>query len=263
MGGSFEGKVVLITGGASGIGAATARRFAGEGARLMLGDIDAPGGEALAKQLGESTAFRATDVRDRAQVETLVDEAVDRFGRLDVLFNNAGSGLLGQTPDIDPEQWRDLFELDVHAIFYACRAAIPQMRNSGGGAIVNTASISGLAADPGLAAYNAAKGAVVNYTRSLAVDHARDGIRVNAVCPGPVETPLLRPVLSLPGVPDEYAKRVPMGRVAKPDEIAGAVLFLASDDASFVTGAMLVVDGGVMAATGQPSFTRILEGQLA
>ncbi len=136
------------------------------------------------------------------------------------------------------------------------------MRKSGGGAIVNTASISGLAADPGLCAYNAAKGAVVNYTRSLAVDHARDGIRVNAVCPGPVETPLLLPVLSLPGVREEYAKLVPMGRVATPDEIAGAVLFLASDDASFVTGAMLVVDGGVMAATGQPSFTRIVEGQL-
>jgi meso-butanediol dehydrogenase/(S,S)-butanediol dehydrogenase/diacetyl reductase len=262
MAGRFDGKVGLITGAASGIGAATARRFAGEGAKLMLGDIDAQGGEAVAKELGEEAFFRTTDVRDRVQVEALTDEAVDRFGRLDVLFNNAGSGVLGQTPDIDPEQWRDLFELDVHAIFYGCRAAIPQMRKSGGGAIVNTASISGLAADPGLAAYNAAKGAVVNYTRSLAVDHAREGIRVNAVCPGPVETPLLLPVLSLPGVPEEYEKLVPMGRVAQPDEIAGAVLFLASDDASFVTGAILVVDGGVMAATGQPSFTRIIEGQL-
>ena len=183
MAGRFEGKVVLITGAASGIGAATARRFAGEGARLMLGDIDAQGGDALANELGENAAFRATDVRDRAQVEALTAEAVDRFGRLDVLFNNAGSGALGQTPDIDPEQWLDLFDLDVHSVFYGCRAAIPQMRKTGGGVIVNTASISGLAADPGLATYNAAKGAVVNYTRSLAVDHARDGIRVNAVCP--------------------------------------------------------------------------------
>jgi meso-butanediol dehydrogenase/(S,S)-butanediol dehydrogenase/diacetyl reductase len=228
----------------------------------MLGDIDARGGDALARELGESVAFRATDVRDRAQVEALTDDAVDRFGRLDVLFNNAGSGALGQTPDIDPEQWLDLFDLDVHSVFYGCRAAIPQMRKSGGGVIVNTASISGLAADPGLATYNAAKGAVVNYTRSLAVDHARDGIRVNAVCPGPVETPLLLPALGLPGVREEYAKLIPMGRIAEPDEIAGAVLFLASDDASFMTGAMLVIDGGVTAATGQPSFTRIVEGQL-
>jgi len=262
MAGRFEGKVVLITGAASGIGAATARRFAGEGARLMLGDINAKDGEAVAEQLGAGVAFRATDVRDRAQVEALTEEAVERFGRIDVLFNNAGSGLLGETPDLDPEGWRDLFELDVHSIFYGCRAAIPQMRKSGGGAIVNTASISGLAADPGLCTYNAAKGALVNYTRALAVDHARDGIRVNAVCPGPVETPLLLPVLNLPGVREEYAKLVPMGRVAEPDEIAGAVLFLASDDASFMTGAMLVVDGGIMAATGQPNFTRIFEGQL-
>jgi len=229
----------------------------------MLGDIDAQGGDALANELGENAAFRATDVRDRAQVEALTAEAVDRFGRLDVLFNNAGSGALGQTPDIDPEQWLDLFDLDVHSVFYGCRAAIPQMRKTGGGVIVNTASISGLAADPGLATYNAAKGAVVNYTRSLAVDHARDGIRVNAVCPGPVETPLLLPALGLPGVREEYAKLIPMGRIAEPDEIAGAVLFLASDDASFMTGAMLVIDGGVTAATGQPSFTRIVEGQIS
>ena len=255
----FEGKVALITGGASGIGAATARRLASEGAKLMLGDIDSEKGRAVAEELGEDGAFMLTDVRQLEQVEALTEAAVERFGRLDIVFNNAGSGLLGQTPDLDPEAWRDLFALDVHSVFYGCRAAIPHLRRVGGGAIVNTASISGLAADPGLATYNAAKGAVVNYTRSLAVDHARDNIRANSVCPGPIETPLLEPVLQLPGVRDRYAELIPMARVGKPEEVAGAVAFLASDDASYITGATIVIDGGVTACTGQPSFTRIVE----
>jgi meso-butanediol dehydrogenase/(S,S)-butanediol dehydrogenase/diacetyl reductase len=259
MAGRFEGKVALVTGGASGIGAATARRLAREGAKLMIGDIDAAGAQAVAEELGDAGAFVLTDVRQMAQVEALTEAAVERFGRLDIVFNNAGSGLLGETPDVDPEAWRNLFELDVHSVFYGCRAAIPHLRRAGGGVIVNTASISGLMADPGLATYNAAKGAVVNYTRSLAVDHARDNIRANAVCPGPIETPLLAPVLQLPGVRDEYARLVPMGRVGKPEEVAGVVAFLASDDAAYITGASIVIDGGVTACTGQPSFTRIVE----
>ena len=255
----FEGKVVLVTGAGSGIGAATARRFAEEGARLMLADIDADAGAAMARELGAEAAFRQTDVRQMEQVEALTQAAVDRFGRLDVVVNNAGIGAYGKTPDLDPEVWRAVLEIDLFSIYYGCRAAIPRLRAGGGGAIVNTASISGLAGDYGLGAYNAAKGGVVNYTRSLAADHGRENIRVNAVCPGPIDTPLIGPLMAAsPAIAEEYGRLIPMGRVGRPQEIAAAIAFLASDDAVYITGAMLVVDGGLTAVTGQPNFNRFL-----
>jgi meso-butanediol dehydrogenase/(S,S)-butanediol dehydrogenase/diacetyl reductase len=259
----FEDRVVLVTGAASGIGAAAARRFAAEGARLVLGDVNASGVADLAKQLdpsGRRAAAREADVSDRAAVEALTDEAVERFGRLDVVFNNAGIGAFGKTPDIDPEAWHRVFAVDVHSVFYGCRAAIPHLRAVGGGTIVNTASISGLAGDYGLSAYNAAKGAVVNYTRAAAIEHARENIRINAVCPGPVQTPLAQSLIDHPRVAPEYRKLVPMGRAGRAEEVAAAVAFLASDDASYITGAMLVVDGGLTAATGQPDFHGLLVG---
>jgi meso-butanediol dehydrogenase/(S,S)-butanediol dehydrogenase/diacetyl reductase len=262
MAGRFEGKVGILTGAASGIGAATARRLSSEGARLVLADINRPAGEALAKELsrgGDGVAFETCDVRDRGQVDALVRSAAERFGRLDLLFNNAGSAAIGEVPDVDPAAWHDLFELNVHSIFYACRSAIPLMRKTGGGAIVNTASISGLYADYAIPAYNATKGAVINFTRSLAVDHARDGIRVNAVCPGPIDTPLITALKSVPEIVQEYARLIPAGRIGKPEEIASAVAFLLSDDASYVSGTMLVVDGALTAHTGQPNFRLALE----
>lgn len=261
MPGRLEGKIAVITGAASGIGAATARRFRSEGAALMLADVNEEGGRSLAKELDRGrglVVFETVDVSDRGQVERLMQKTVDRFGRLDIVFNNAGIGAYGKTPDLDLEIWHRVIDVDLHSVFYGCRAAIPHMRKSGGGAIVNTASISGLFGDYGLAAYNAAKGAVVNYTRTAAADHARENIRVNCVCPGPIDTALTSPVLAMPAAVERYNELIPMGRVGRAEEVAAAVLFLASDDASYVTGTALVVDGGVTAVTGQPNFSRLM-----
>jgi meso-butanediol dehydrogenase/(S,S)-butanediol dehydrogenase/diacetyl reductase len=258
MGTSLSGKVAVITGAGSGIGAATARRFAREGATLVLSDLNDATGQELAKEVG-AAAFIPANVTDSARVEALMQAAVDRCGALHIVCNNAGIGSYGNAPDLEIETWKQVVDVDLTAVFYGCKYAIPHLRKAGGGAIVNTASISGLFGDYGLVAYNAAKGGVVNLTRTVAIDHARESIRVNCVCPGPIDTPLLQPLLGLPGVEDAYKECVPMGRIGKPEEVAAVITFLASDDASYITGAAVVVDGGVTAASGQVSFTRLLE----
>lgn len=259
----FSGKVAVITGGASGIGAATARLLHGEGASVVIADLDVAGGQALADELGQGRAlFVATDVADFAQVQALIDAAVQRFGRLDVLFNNAGIGSLSAIADLPVEDWKRVLAINLDGVFFGCKAAIPVMRRQGGGAIVNTASASGMAGDFGFAAYNAAKAGVINFTRTAAIDHARDGIRVNAVCPGPVDTPIIAGIQAVPGLRSQWNECVPMGRFAQPAEIAEVVAFLASDAASYVTGVSVPVDGGLTAHTGQPNLPRVM-GDLA
>jgi len=253
----FSDRSIVITGAASGIGAETARRLANEGARLVLADIDAAAGETSARETGG--AFVRTDVTDEMQVTALLDDAVARHGRLDVLVNNAGIMGAGTLPELDSDTWRRVIDSDLHSVFYGCRAAIPHLRDAGGGSIVNTASISGIGGDYALPSYNAAKAGVVNLTRSLAIEHADQNIRVNCVCPGPIDTPMTDAAKALDAVMDEYARAIPMERFGRAAEVAAAIACLASDDASYVTGHALVIDGGLTACTGQPNLRRALQ----
>lgn len=250
----FENKVAVVTGAASGIGAATARLLAREGALVVLADLNDGGGKSIAADLGASAMAVKCDVSNAGEVEALVKAAVDRHGRIDILFNNAGIGSFGTSVELPPSEWERVIAIDLHSVYYACHFAIPHMPQ--GSAIVNTASISGMGGDYRFAAYNAAKGAVINYTRALAVDHARDGIRVNALCPGLVETPITAGVQQMPGLREDWVSRIPMQRAAQPEEMANVVAFLASDDASYVTGTIMVADGGTTAHTGQPEVAK-------
>jgi meso-butanediol dehydrogenase/(S,S)-butanediol dehydrogenase/diacetyl reductase len=255
----FKNKTVVITGGASGIGLAAARRFHAEGANVIVAGRDRRAAERAAQELGSERCLpKEVDVSDYAQVEALMEQAVTCFGSLDVLVNNAGVASHGTAPELALEAWRQVIDIDLGGVFHGCKAAIPLMRRQGGGAIVNVASASGLAGEYGAVAYCAAKAGVVNLTRAVALDHAQEGIRANSVCPGPVKTPLIAGVSEVPALEAHWLACVPMGRFGKPDEIAAVIAFLASEDASFMTGAVVSVDGGLMAQTGQPNAPKLL-----
>lgn len=253
----FEGKVAIVTGGASGIGEALVRLLVREGAKVCIADVNVEAGAILANYLGASAStFQRCDVSRRSEVDELVSACVGSFGGVDLLFNNAGVGpsQLCRAPDADPAEWERIVAINLNSIFYASRAAIPAMRTRGGGAIVNNASISGVRGDYGIGVYNATKGAVINYTRALALDHGLENIRVNAVCPGVIDTPMTAQVTSQLDVQDAWNAAIPLGRRGRAEEIAKVMAFLASDDASYMTASIVVVDGGITAHTGQPNF---------
>jgi meso-butanediol dehydrogenase/(S,S)-butanediol dehydrogenase/diacetyl reductase len=249
----FEGKIVLITGAGHGIGRASAERFAAEGASVIVVDIDQATANETAGAIhaaGSTAHAIATDVADPDAVESMAAEALQRFGRIDVLHNNAGRLRPGSVTDLAVDEWDRTFAVNIRSMFLVCRAVIPTMRTQGGGAIVNTASTSGLVGEATTPAYNASKAAIINFTRQLVADYSRFGIRANCVCPGWVPTGFNDPVLT--GMSDEDIAQivkatVPLGRQARTEEVAAAVAFLASEDASYIAGHALVVDGGQIA----------------
>jgi NAD(P)-dependent dehydrogenase (short-subunit alcohol dehydrogenase family) len=250
MAGRLDGRVAVVTGGCSGIGLATVRRFAEEGATVVIGDLDDAAGERVAEEVGG--AYVHCDVTEPDEVERLFATAKERFGSVDVAFNNAGisppedDSIL--TTDLDA--WRRVQEVNLTSVYLCCKAALPYMLEQKRGSIINTASfVAVMGAATSQISYTASKGGVLSMSRELGVQFAREGVRVNALCPGPVNTPLLQELFAKD--PERAARRmvhIPVGRFAEPSEIANAVLFLASDESSFITASQFLVDGGIAGA---------------
>ncbi|QYJ16595.1 Dihydroanticapsin 7-dehydrogenase [Rubrobacter xylanophilus DSM 9941] len=250
----LEGKVAAITGAASGQGRASAKLFASEGAKVVVADIDEDGARRAVEEIngagGEAIAVKV-DVSREPEVEAMIERTVKEYGRLDVLFNNAGVGYSAsgrmkmasvvETPEKD---WDAILAINLKGVAMGCKHAIPVMEEQGGGTIINNASINALVGLPGADAYTAAKGGVVALSRVLAVEWGPRGIRVNCICPGGVDTPMIAPVISDERVMQSMKQNTPLGRLARPEEIASVALFLASEEASYLNGAIIPVDGG-------------------
>ena len=243
----LKDRVAIVTGGGSGIGMETAVLFSREGARVAVGDFDKDGGTRTVQKIRESGGeafFVEVDVSRSDNVTRIVDKTIERYGSIDILFNNAGIFSFGTVLDTDEETWNRILNVNLTGTYLCCKAVLPHMIEKGGGAIINMSSSTG-AHDAGgnSAAYVASKGGVTLLTRAMAIDHAKHNIRVNAIAPGPTDTPMLRHNLSEEEL-TAFKKTFPMNRLGKPEEIACIALFLASDEASFVTGAVFAADGG-------------------
>ncbi|MGA2412205.1 MAG: SDR family oxidoreductase [Candidatus Binataceae bacterium] len=249
----LEGKVAVITGAASGMGRGTAIRFATEGASIVIADLNQEGGESVVrecKENGGNAVFQKTDVSSEENIKAAIDRAVSEFGRLDITFNNAGiGGALGPLEQITSADWDRTFAILLRSVFFGIKYSVPAMRKAGGGSIISTASVAGLRGGAGPVVYSVAKAGVVHLTKCAAIDYGRERIRVNAICPGGINTPLVSNML--PGGAAATAQVLgriqPIPRAGTPDDIAGMALYLASDDSEWVTGTTMVVDGGLMA----------------
>lgn len=236
-----DGQIAIVTGGSSGIGRAICERFSEDGAEVVVADVDEDRGQAVAADIDGT--YRACDVTDYEQVEAVVEDTVERFGRLDVMVNNAGVGSETSLMEMDLEEWRTVLDTDLDGVMHGMKAALPHLQETDG-AIINIASIYGLVGGKGAASYSAAKGGVVNLTQQVAIDYADTGVRVNSVCPGFVETPMTEDLLESERFYSFLEANTPMDRPARPEEIAAVVAFVASEEASYMTGANVPVDGG-------------------
>ena len=253
----FEDKVVIVTGAGTGIGAGTARRFLKEGAFVALnGRREHKLRETIAGFDAAKSLVHAGDVSDEKYVKRLVEDTVTRFGRLDVFVNNAAMAIFGPFEQTTTEDWRKTMSTDLDSVYFGAREALPHLLKTKG-SLINVSSASGLGGDWGLSAYNAAKGAVTNFTRSLALEYGSRGVRVNAVAPSLTSTEATAEIEKSEALMVAFRERLPIGRAATPDEVAGVIAFLASEDALFINGVNLPVDGGLHASNGQPNFLSV------